>query len=395
MLEKDWALQMKIGILTFHSQTNYGGVLQCWALQTALERMGHDVVVIDRWGQGGRKRHWGENLGFKGWVKLLTRTLLGLGDLNYLIRVKKTLQFIKARLKLTPYHFWQWKDAPKNLGVDMIVVGSDQVWRFGGGSDAHVYLLEDAPVTSAISYAASFGMRDLPCGDAVESLYRKGLARFKGISCREREGVDICRKLGFEAVHVVDPVLLAWGDGADIRSQEKKERIVLAYFLSENPADYLDVLAKFSRGNSCKVKVYISGAWSWAFNSVSDCAKMSLKVMMMRIGSHVEIMTRSGPEEFLRAFRTAKWVVSDSFHALMFSIVYGCNVRIIRPSSKSRRQMFARIEEFECHAKGQLIVNSVSDALASFANGESVLCDYEWLEKRRRESETWLAQALK
>ena len=40
---------MKLGILTFHSQLNYGGVLRCWALKMALEGMGHEVVVVDRW----------------------------------------------------------------------------------------------------------------------------------------------------------------------------------------------------------------------------------------------------------------------------------------------------------------------------------------------------------
>ena len=40
---------MKIAILTFHSQLNYGGVLQCWALQEAITKLGHDVKVLDRW----------------------------------------------------------------------------------------------------------------------------------------------------------------------------------------------------------------------------------------------------------------------------------------------------------------------------------------------------------
>lgn len=65
---------MKIGILTFHSQLNYGGVLQCWALKTALEGMGHEVVV-DRWHFPDNRmmRQEFATLTFKGWVKLLIR----------------------------------------------------------------------------------------------------------------------------------------------------------------------------------------------------------------------------------------------------------------------------------------------------------------------------------
>ena len=72
---------MKIGILTFHSQLNYGGVLQCWALKTALEGMGHEVVV-DRWHFPDNRmmRQEFATLTFKGWVKLLIRGLLGCGD---------------------------------------------------------------------------------------------------------------------------------------------------------------------------------------------------------------------------------------------------------------------------------------------------------------------------
>ena len=105
-------------------------------------------------------------------------------------------------------------------------------------------------------------------------------------------------------------------------------------------------------------------------------------------------MDSAGPEEFYQAFKNARWVVSDSFHALMISICNGCDVRMIRPNTEFRRKMFARIEEFAAHAKGPLIVNSVSAALASFANGESVAYDCEWLERRRRESEEWLQRSL-
>ena len=101
-----------------------------------------------------------------------------------------------------------------------------------------------------------------------------------------------------------------------------------------------------------------------------------------RLCTRVEIMDSAGPEEFYNAFKSARWVVSDSFHALMFSICNGCDTRMIKPSTEFRRKMFARIEEFAQHTKGPLIVNSVSAALASFANDEKVSFDYDWIFSR-------------
>lgn len=383
---------MKIGILTFHSQLNYGGVLQCWALQTALEKLGHEVVVIDRWEHDGKCRMGVATLDVKGVIKAFVKTLLGLGELDYLIRAGRTLKFIENRLNLTPYHFFSWKDAPKNLGVDMIVVGSDQVWHYGGSGNHRVYLLDGAPPTPAISYAASFGMRELPTWSMTD--YMEGLAKFVAISCREREGADICCELGFPSAHVVDPVLLAWGDQAETHKKEAKEPVLVSYFLSEKVDAYIDMLYAFAKNMDCKVKIFVGGVWSWAFNSNRDCMKAGAKKVKARLSSHMEIMSSAGPEEFLDAFRKARWVVSDSFHALMFSIIYGCNVRIVKPSTEGRMAMFARIEEFAAHTKGEVITDSIQDALDSFEKGETVEYDYSWISCRRHESYEWLKRGI-
>ena len=379
---------MKIGILTFHSQLNYGGVLQCWALQTALERMGHEVVVIDRWHNPDNSLlECGYNkFGLKQWIKLLIRLLLGLGDFSQWQRVKRTKKFLKAKLNLTPYHFVDWNDAPKNLDLDIIVVGSDQVWHCGDWGNPAAYLLEGGPDIPAVSYAASFGLSELP--HEFSELFKRGLSRFKAISCREREGVEICSKLGFCAEHVVDPTLLAWGAAA--RSVEPQKRELVCYFLSEKLVDHIDELVDFARKNHCKVKVLMNSAWIAAFPSSIRSVKSLVRMWKVRMFSGVEIMDGAGPAEFYQAFKSATWVVSDSFHALMFSIINGCNVRIIRPTSEFRRRMFARIEEFALHTQGPLVVDSVSDALISFARGEKVGFDCGWINHRCHESEKWL-----
>ena len=397
---------MRIGILTFHSQLNYGGVLQCFALQTAMEKIGHEVAVVDRW-------HMADNYllergynkwGWRQWVRFGVRALLGLGDLSPWFRVRRTKRFLRKCLHLTSYHFVEWKDVSKELGVDILAVGSDQVWHCGNWGDPRVYLLEGAPLIPAIAYAASFGMTELPdclgvdakgADDlAAEPIYKRGLSKFKAISCREREGVEICKRLGFDAVHVVDPTLLAWGEGAEGNSKAEKRRELVCYFLSEKIEDHISELERFARRNNCKVKVLLNGAWLLPFPTNLPRIKSFLRRWKLRVGSRVVIMDSAGPEEFYNAFKNARWVLSDSFHALMFSICNGCDARMLKPSTELRRAMFARIEEFAEHTKGPLIVDSVSDALASFSKGERVMYDYEWLENRRRESEEWLKKVL-
>ena len=398
---------MRIGILTFHSQLNYGGILQCWALQTVLEKLGHEAVVIDRWqdSENALLECGYDKYGWKDWLKFGMRALFGLGDNRAFMRVRRTKSFMRRRLKLTPYHFVEWKDAPKDLGVDRLVVGSDQVWHCGDFGDPRVYLLDGAPETPAVAYAASFGMVGLPDklgGDAVgaedlaaEPIYRHGLSRFNAISCREREGVEICRGLGFDAFHVVDPTLLAWGKDASKRVEERKNQELVCYFLSERIEDCTKMLHDFARKNSCRVKVFLGGTWFAPFPSNPSRINCWLKRCKIRFDADVDVVDDAGPEEFFKAFQNAKWVVSDSFHALMFSVCNGCNVRMIRPASKFRRKMFARIEEFAAHTKGQLIADSLVDALDSIGRRESVKFDYDWIELRRRESSAWLQDNLR
>lgn len=384
---------MKIGILTFHSQQNYGGVLQCFAMKAALESLGHEVVVIDRWLNPERRQLLGVLSG--SWIfvlRYLIAVLRRRQPLAPLIRAVRSIQFVKG-LGVTPYHFVDWKDAPQDLGVDCLVVGSDQVWHCGDFGDPTAYLLEgaDGKVPRAISYAASFGLKEIPA--EFRELYGRGLKRFAAISCREKEGVELCRGLGYEATHVVDPTLLAdsscWNKliktnhhsslithTSSLRAQT---RTLVCYFMSVNLAEALSHLEAFAESQKCRVEVIVDRPF----------------VGIQHKSSRVKIVASYGPKEFVRAFASATWTLSDSFHAVMFSTIFNTNLRFIRPQSEMRRAMFARIEEFaEKCITGPVFVDSVKAALDSFARGEAI--EYNWteIEARRMASAEWLKTAL-
>lgn len=392
---------MKIGILTFHSQLNYGGVLQCWALQTVLEKLGYEVVVLDRWmdehnstlEQGYCGANW------RAWVKLLCCPLAGLGDFNKLKRVRRTKKFIRNHLNITNYHFIDWGNAPEELGVDILIVGSDQVWHCGDWGDPRVYLLEGAPNLPSIAYAASFGMVDIP--EFIYSgrreikawpIYKRGIAKFRAVSCREEEGVRICRRLGFSASHVSDPTLLAWID-----NQERKENNkvgLVCYFLGESLDSCLDALEEFASSNNCSVTVFLDNCGALPFPNNYSALKDNTHILVRRMRSRVNIAADAAPDDFINAFKKAKWVISDSFHALMFSICFGCNARILTPTSEKRNKMFSRLKEIAEHVNGPLIAESLKSALESFSSGEYVTYDYEWFRCQKRKSVDWLLSAL-
>ena len=391
---------MKIGILTFHSQLNYGGVLQCWALKTVLERMGHEVEIVDRWSDEKNTclRNEFAWLSWKGWQKLIVRGLLGCGDLAKLLRTIRTIRFVRG-LGLTKEHFCEWSEIKQSNNqtikqLDFLVVGSDQVWHCGDWGDPRPYLLEGAPEIRAIAYAASFGLKELP-SDMIE-LYKRGLERFAAISCREQEGVEICRGLGYEATHVADPTLLLeskeWGQLLHPTPQPLKTlkpQKLVCYFMSVDVAMAFPLLENFAEKMGCAVEVLLNGG------ALKPFPKSVRKAIGNFRGGRVKVCRGYGPKEFVRAFASAAWTLTDSFHAVMFSSIFKCNARFVRPENEMRRAMFSRIEEFaEKCVVGDFFVDDVKQALQSFECGEMVSYDADRIATLRAESLAWMKGAI-
>ena len=120
---------MRIGILTYHDEVNYGSLLQTYAMQMALMDLGHEAVVVDRWFQPDQERIYGilNARSVKAWLRWLRCAMLGTGRWSLFVRQWRSRSFIKRYLRLTPYSFNKCEDAPSNLSIDVIIVGSDQV----------------------------------------------------------------------------------------------------------------------------------------------------------------------------------------------------------------------------------------------------------------------------
>ena len=387
---------MRTGILTLHDSPNYGAVLQAYALRAHLSSQGHEAFVIDR-------RRADAPLRTPPPVRDSVR-LAGLfwtdarnGARAYAVRCARTLAFLRERVGMSPYHFSVWADAPWDLGLDAIVVGSDQVWN-ANNLDPADYLLKDVPGNPpGIAYAASIGMPELPADKVGE--FRAGFARFAAIGVREREAAETVRALGFAAEHVVDPVLLAgrevWKpvlESGTSRTDEMPR--TFAYFLAEDVEAMLPELADFAVKTGRRIDLFVDWYVRRAPHGIGGRMKNG-KFWRKWRNRGIDFRLDAGPEEFVRSIAAADSVVSNSYHALMFSLLFGREVRIVLPTHPVRRAMNARLREFEgTLTDGPLIADTLSAALASLAAGERVTVRTDALSRRTDASRAWLSNAL-
>ena len=386
---------MRIGILTLHDSPNYGAVLQAYAMRAYLTGLGHEAFVIDRRRDPGNaplrtpppERDFVRLFGL---FKADARN----GAREYARRCERTLAFERDRIGMSPYHFHDWKDAPSDLGLDLVLVGSDQVWN-ANNLDPADYLLRDVPGNPpGIAYAASVGMPEFPA-ERLET-FRDGFARFAAIGVREREAAEMVRAFGFAAEHVVDPVLLAgravWKDvlAGDAGGTPR----TFAYFLAEDVPAMLPELADFAAKTGRRVELFVDWFVRRAPHGVGGWMKNG-KFWAKWRRRGIDFRLDAGPEEFVRSIAAAKAVASNSYHALMFSLVFGREVRIVLPTHPVRRKMNARLREFEgTLTEGPLVAEKLSDALRSLASGEHVAIRAEALAARVAASDRWLKAAI-
>ena len=365
---------MKIGILTFHSQLNYGGVLQCWALQKVLENLGHEVVIIDREFEHQVRSVCAIFNGWtvKIWIKFIIKLIIRRPDALRTVRYYRTVRFVHKHFHLTPYSFKKWEDAPKDLGIDLIVVGSDQVWN-GIWNDLGVYLLEGAPDIPAIGYAVSLGMAKFP--EQCLKRYMAASKRFSAVSVREDEARSLLATAGIMATHVLDPVLLCeW----QIKNNSKVNGLV-CYFIDPDELcdNAIKALKAFSAVTGLRVHIYLQ-----------EYCKV------IEAGT-IKIHYAAGPEEFFNALSSAEYILSDSFHALAFAAVFQRSVRIVMPSSANRRMMFSRIQEFSArYAESDLVVSSIPEALNDMLNNK-IHFNKNRIDEDRAASLKWLSENIK
>lgn len=305
---------MRIKTITCHDVYNVGASLQAYALVMYLRSLGHEAEIIDYKPDylSNHYRLWG--LSNPAYDKPVLRELYNLAKLPRRLKARCSKRkkcfdtFTRDYLPKTPRRYTSNDDLKRNPPeADVYFAGSDQIWNcfFQNGRDPAFYLDFAPEGCIKASYAASFATEDV--AEEWKSQVRQWLSGLDSISVRESSGVEIVERLGIPgAVQVLDPVFLLPKEEWEQLAQPlpKKEPFIFLYDFDRN-----DALGKAVRDLADRKgwKVY-----SYLTNPYADCC-----------------FDQYGPLTFLSLVKDAQLVMSNSFHATAFSLIFKTNFWVI------------------------------------------------------------------
>lgn len=311
---------MKIGIITFQSSYNYGSVLQAFALSRAISKLGHSVEIINYTNTCDfRTYHLFRIHLYKNFHKAFFKDVLYLK--SNIKRKKNFIRFNKDFLPLTSKIYNEFSDMSElNSEFDAFICGSDQIWNccFDGKIDKNFCLDFVENDKLKIAYAPSFGTRGKT--DDVLNQFKKYLFSFDAVSVREKVSVPVVSKLAPDRINVqsvFDPTLLLDKDEYNVFISDKStinDRYVFVYLLGhyKHASRLIQYTLDIAKSMNLKI-VYISAYKISEFNK--GIAKYGIS-----------------PQEFLNLIYYADYVVSDSFHATVFSIIFEKQFMIFPPN---------------------------------------------------------------
>lgn len=373
---------MKIGLITFYNNLNYGSVLQAYALKKYLSENSVDAEIINYIDQSifiNRKLKYKTYL-HRGMAsitsikmirsmvhgKLVARKSVVSRD----VEVEKTYQkFIDNYLK--PYV----GDYTAIGKFDGFICGSDQVWKVAMPGLHEVFFLRFAEKEKRIAYAVSLGGTSVPTCN--QRRLKKYIEEFSEISVREKASIDVLKSYGnVEIEHVLDPTLLVkkstWDKLLDDSFRVSEQEYILCYFL-----DDIEEIHKLKDYYGDKYKIL----WIDTGMAVPEFA---IKIV-------------PSPEEFIALVKNACYVFTDSFHACVFSIIFHKTFYARRRNYAAYPEQHIRVKELlSDFGLGEQIVDSLEEinidrqiTLEKYAAADNLLND------RRIKSELFLHNALR
>lgn len=294
---------MKVGTITFHFVNNYGGALQAYALQKAIaDKCNVSVEVINY-------KNW--FIRFTDTVRLFPITInpkeliSGLKTMRQRFgRIQRMKKFISENCKLTRQYSNNIDLKHHMPECDKFVCGSDQIWNplltFGLAKPYFLRFVQDG--SKKISYAPSFGSNRLLPTQAKK--IKEYLHEFKDISVREGDGVELVKRLtGRDAAQLIDPTFLfekeEW-DNVAVKPQIEG-RYILLYIMQHDDGVY-------SYAKKIKEKLGIQLVEISRYGYQPDFVDVSL----------VDV----GPGEFIGLFQNADYICTNSYHGLVFSLIF-------------------------------------------------------------------------
>lgn len=340
---------MRILTITCHDVYNAGASLQAYALMSYLNEQGHDTRIID-YKPDYLSRHFKlfsvNNPKFRSnfFVRFAYIASKMPGKIISLPKKRLFDQFNGKYLLLSKRYHTNGELKLNSPVADLYFAGSDQIWNplFPNGRDP-AFFLDFAPETAVkASYAASFGT------DSIPKEYREQMARWMKrldyVSVRELSGVEIVKELGVVyAQVVVDPVFLKsqkfWKLFSDNSKYAAKPRqkYILVYNFGKNAkiATFIQLLAE-----ERNAKIY----------SFTRCKALHID----------KLVYYSSPMDFVALIRNAECIISNSFHATAFSVIFEKDFYV-----------FSRKENINARMQDLLSMLDLSDRWICPGNGAS------------------------
>lgn len=366
----------KVDIITLHRTVNYGSVLQAYATQYVLKKMGYDVEFID---------YYPERLHMTGMLKriknkseclkksIILRTIARIAIFpSYIKRFFVFKTFVKKYINTTKKTYKTEDELEKDIpNADVYCTGSDQVWNVGWNEKIdYPFFLKFVPdEKKRIAYSASFGKSKLEDWEKKET--KKLLERYSHIAMRENSGVKILEDLGInDGIQVLDPTLLLnkeeWKNL--ISDKYKGKKYIFMYNINHNKK--LDEYAnKLAKKKNLKL-IYVS-------YNFHDCFKKG------------NLKCNTKVENFLSLIANAEYVLTDSFHCTAYSINFNKQVVVAYPEKFSTRlASIVELTGIENRVIDDYNDLEICDRPIDFEKANNVL------EKERKKSLNFLKKAI-
>lgn len=338
---------MNIGIITqYYKSSNYGGLLQAYALSTFLKKQGYNCeqICFDFYSLKNKKSlSLSRCLSKRGIVKtvlIFVKRFFVEKICATLFRVKREINIRVESCKFFRENVISHSDRTYNKdsikecqSYDTLITGSDQVWNCNEGCFLPAFWLSFADgKVKKISYAASVSMNEIP--EELHNFIRNALSSFNAISVRENSDVkligDIVGKEK-EVVHVLDPTLLLEHiDWLNLCAPNpyRGRKYVFAYLLGSKWEDRA-FIKKFAKKHGLEI-VFIP----YMQNMYRSCDLFFGDIRLNDVS----------PQLFLALIRDASFVITDSFHGTVFSNVFHVNfLTLKRNSDLSKKSMNSRL----------------------------------------------------
>lgn len=354
-------------ICTINDSNNYGNRLQNYALEVVLKKYGTCSTVF---ADSHASNPWllARCFGKRALYALMSFARKPFSKSLSLDRHTSFMHFDNSFINYRYYASPITGCIPRPDSDTCLVLGSDQIWNPLGNNDVQLKFRLGSyfKLNTIISYAASFGVSDVP--DKVRPIFQKYLPSLKDISVREYRGVSLVDELtGLNATLVLDPTLMLSSEewNTIVRGfVTNDERFILTYFLGKPSDEQERAIQDYAKTHGCRIR----------------------RILDLRD----EQTYTAGPQDFVELFSKAQYVFTDSYHACCFSILFHKQFTVFnRAGMEGKANMNSRMETlFRLFDLNSIVMDK----------GLAPRIDYNKVDKllarHRIESQAWLDKAL-